>query len=347
LEIRFLPVYFNPSFKTPYMQYRSLGRTGLPVSMLSFGSWVSFHKQIGDTEAAALMHQAYDAGVNFFDNAEVYAHGESERMMGRILKNSGWDRDSYCVSSKVFFGWRGEKNKPTQKGLHRKHIIEACHQALNRLEVDYLDFYFCHRPDKQTPILETVIAMNTLITQGKILYWGTSEWSATEIMEAWRVATEYRIIGPSMEQPQYNLFEREKMEAEYTGLFQWHGLGTTIWSPLASGLLSGKYLNGIPEGSRMASQGMEWLSERWLVQDKLEKVRKLAAIAADMGISLSQLSIAWCLMNPHVSTVILGATRGEQLKENLQAISAMEYLTSDRMEQIEQIMQNKPKLPAY
>ena len=329
------------------MQYRRLGNSGLQLSVLSFGSWVSFAKQIDDKKAEQLMSYAYDAGVNFFDNAEVYALGESENMMGRVLKKKKWDRTSYCVSSKVFFGWRGEQNKPTQKGLSRKHITEACHEAMKRLQVDYLDLYFCHRPDKQTPIAETVMAMNTLIQQGKILYWGTSEWSGVEIMEAHRVAAEYRLIGPTMEQPQYNLFERYKMENEFLGLFANQGMGTTIWSPMASGLLTGKYNDGTPKGSRLNTKGFEWLAERWLTPDKLEKVKKLAKLAADLKVTLPQLSVAWCIQNPHVSTAILGATKKEQLTDTLQAIEVMAKLTPEVNARIEKIMNTKPELPAF
>ena len=331
------------------MQYRRLGKSGLQVSALSFGSWVSFHKQIDDKRAEQLMSHAYDQGVNFFDNAEIYALGESEKMMGRILKKKKWDRTSYVVSSKVCFGWRGDaNNKPNQTGLSRKHVTEACHEALTRLQVDYLDLYFCHRPDKQTPIEETVLAMNTLIQQGKILYWGTSEWSGVEIMEAHRVAEKYRIIGPTMEQPQYNLFTREKVENEYLGMYDTVGLGTTIWSPLATGLLSGKYNDGkSPKGSRLGMKGFEWLAERWLTKDKLDKVKKLAAVADDLSITMAQLSIAWCLKNPHVSTVILGATQKNQLVDNLGSMDALEKLTPEVMAKIEKIVATKPILPAF
>jgi voltage-dependent potassium channel beta subunit len=329
------------------MQYRRLGKSGLKLSLLSFGSWVSFHKQIDDKKATELMGLAYDHGVNFFDNAEIYALGESERMMGRVIKKMKWERSSYCVSSKVYFGWRGEQNKPNQTGLSRKHVIEGCHEALQRLQVDYLDLYFCHRPDKETPIDETVLAMNTLIQQGKILYWGTSEWSAAEIMEAQRVASEYRIIGPTMEQPQYNLFEREKMENEYLTVFRDAGIGTTIWSPLGSGLLSGKYLEKVPKGSRLGMKGFEWLNERWLNPTNLARVKKLQKLASEMDLSLPALSIAWCIQNPHVSTAILGATRKEQLLENLSALEVMSKLTPEINPKIEQIMGNKPKLPAF
>lgn len=329
------------------MQYRRLGRSGLQVSALSFGSWVSFSKQINDKVADELMGIAYDHGVNFFDNAEIYALGESERMMGRVIKKKKWDRTSFTVSSKVYFGWRGKENKPNQTGLSRKHIIEACHEALVRLQVDYLDMYFCHRPDKNTPIEETVWAMNLLLQQGKILYWGTSEWSGVEIMEAHRVAEKYRLIGPTMEQPQYNLFERNKLENEYLEVFKNVGLGTTIWSPLASGLLSGKYNDGIPKDSRFALQGFDWLKDRWVVDDKLKKVKKLSEVAAKLNVSTAQLAIAWCLKNPNVSTAILGATRKQQLLDNLAALDVVPLLTDAVIEKIEAIMKNKPVLPEF
>lgn len=329
------------------MIYRNLGKSGLQLSVLSFGSWVSFSKQINDKRAEELMSYAYDQGVNFFDNAEVYALGESENMMGRVLKKKKWDRSSFCVSSKVYFGWRGEQNKPNQKGLSRKHITEACHEAIQRLQVDYLDLYLCHRPDKSTPIEETVLAMNTLIQQGKILYWGTSEWSGVEIMEAHRVAAEYRVIGPSVEQPQYNLFERQKIENEYLQIFKTVGLGTTIWSPLATGLLSGKYNEGMPKGARLGMKGFEWLAERWLDKSKLDKVKKLSVLAKDLRISLPQLSVAWCIQNPNVSTAILGATKKEQLVDTLQAIEVLPKLTKEVNEKIEKIMGTKPILPAF
>jgi voltage-dependent potassium channel beta subunit len=329
------------------MQYRRLGKSGLQVSVLSFGSWVSFHKQINDKIADELMGMAYDKGVNFFDNAEVYALGESEKMMGRVLKKKKWDRTSYTVSSKAFFGWRGKENKPNQMGLSRKHLTEACHEALQRLQVDYLDLYFCHRPDKNTPIEEVVLTMNTLIQQGKVLYWGTSEWSGVEIMEAHRVAQQYRLIGPTMEQPQYNLFERNKMENEYLEIFKNVGLGTTIWSPLASGLLTGKYNDGIPKGSRFAIEGFDWLKSAWMVDDKLKRVKKLGELAAKLGVGQAALCIAWCIKNPHVSTAILGATKKQQLTDNLKALDVLPLLTDEVMEKIEKIMQTKPTLPAF
>jgi voltage-dependent potassium channel beta subunit len=329
------------------MEYRRLGKSGLQVSALSFGSWVTFHKQIEDGSADELMGIAYDNGINFFDNAEVYALGESEKMMGRVLKKKNWDRTSYILSSKAFFGSRGKNNKPNQTGLSRKHLTEACHEALQRLQTDYLDLFFCHRPDKNAPVEEVVFTMNNLIQQGKILYWGTSEWSGVEIMDAHRVAQHYRLIGPTMEQPQYNLFERNKMENEFLGLFNTVGMGTTIWSPLASGLLSGKYNDGIPEGSRLSLSGFEWLKDKVLLEDRLKKIKKLGEYAAKLGTSVAALSIAWCIKNPHVSTAILGATKKEQLLDNLQALELQAKLTPEVMEKIDKIMQTKPQLPEY
>ena len=329
------------------MEYRYMGKTGLQLSTLSFGSWVTFHKQIDDTIADELMGIAYDQGVNFFDNAEVYAAGESEKMMGRVLNKKKWDRTSIVLSSKAYFGWRGKLNKPNQTGLSRKHLTEACHEALQRLQTDYLDLYFCHRPDKKMPIEEVVQTMNTLIQQGKILYWGTSEWSGVEIMEAHRIAQSYRLIGPAMEQPQYNLFERNKVDAEYLEIYKNVGLGTTIWSPLAAGLLTGKYNDGIPNGSRFQIEGFEWLRDRWLMQEKINKVQQLGSIAKALKVSTASLSIAWCIKNPHVTTAILGATNKAQLLDNLTALDTALLLTPEIMEQIEGIVESKPKLPEY
>ncbi len=328
------------------MEYRRLGKSGLQVSALSFGSWLTFGNQITDKVADELMGIAYDAGVNFFDNAEGYAEGKSEIVMGNILKNKKWERDTFVVSSKVFFG--AERKGPNQMGLSRKHIIEACNAALKRLQVDYLDLYFCHRPDKNTPIEETVWAMNTLLQQGKILYWGTSEWSAAEIMEAIAVAKQYSLIGPTMEQPQYNLFERNKLENEYLHLFKEHGLGTTIWSPLASGILSGKYTSdsGV-EGTRLAMQGLEWLKDRTLAADRMEKATALQQLANKLGVSLAKLCIAWCLKNPNVSTVILGASKVPQLQENLQVLEVLPLLKADVLNEIENIVKTKPKLADF
>jgi voltage-dependent potassium channel beta subunit len=329
------------------MEYRRMGKTGLQLSVLSFGSWVTFHKQIDDSIADELMGIAYDNGINFFDNAEVYALGESEKMMGRVLKKKNWDRTSLVISSKAFWGWRGKNNKPNQSGLSRKHLTEACNEALQRLQLDYLDLFFCHRPDKNVPIEEVVWTMNILLQQGKILYWGTSEWSAQEIMEAHMVAAKNNLIGPAMEQPEYNMFRREKMENEFLQIFKNVGLGTTIWSPLASGLLTGKYNDGIPEGSRMAIQGFDWLKDKTLTADRVDKVRKLKTVADRLNTSLAVLAIAWCIKNQNVTTAILGATKKEQLTENLKALDIYPLLTTEIMNEIENIIQTKPVLPEY
>jgi voltage-dependent potassium channel beta subunit len=329
------------------MEYRRMGRSGLQLSVLSYGSWVTFAKQIDDAVSDRLMSVAYDAGINFFDNAEVYSRGESEKMMGRVLTSKGWDRTSYCVSSKVFFGWRGEANKPNQTGLSRKHIMEACEEALGRLQVDYLDLYLCHRPDKNAPIDEVVRTMNTLIQQGKILYWGTSEWSAAEIMEAHMQARYLGLEGPAVEQPQYNLFERQKMEVDYAPIFRNIGLGTTIWSPLASGLLTGKYNDGIPEGSRLSIEGFDWLKDRTLSEERIGRVRQLEAVAKEMDTTLATLAIAWCIRNPNVTTAILGATREEQLTENLKALDVLPKLTAEVMTRIDDVMGTKPTAPSF
>jgi voltage-dependent potassium channel beta subunit len=319
-----------------------MGRTGLQISVLSFGSWVTFHKQIEDNSADQLMGIAYDAGINFFDNAEGYAGGESELMMGRVLKQKNWERSSYVVSSKAYFGLKGNDNKPNQAGLSRKHLFEACHDALHRLQLDYLDLYFCHRPDPNVPMEEIVWTMNQLIQQGKILYWGTSEWSATAINEAHKVARDYHLIGPSMEQPQYNMFDREKLEKEFLPLFNTVGLGTTIFSPLASGFLTGKYLQGIPEGSRLSYETFGWLKDLWLQEEKIAKLKKLIKLAEELGVSLPSMAIAWTIANPHVTTAILGASKAEQLKENLKAMDVLPMLTPEILSQIEHILNNKP-----
>jgi voltage-dependent potassium channel beta subunit len=329
------------------MEYRRLGKSGLPVSALSFGTWLTFGKQIDDATADELMSVAYEHGVNFFDNAEIYARGKSELVMGTILKKKNWDRDSYIVSSKVFWGYLGTDARPSQKGLHRKHVVEACEQALRRLQLDYLDLYFCHRPDKQTPIEETVWTMHNLIQQGKILYWGTSEWSAQEIMEAHMVAKENHLIGPAMEQPQYNLFERAKVEVEFDQIYQTMGLGTTIWSPLASGVLSGKYNDGFVDNTRLSMKGLDWLKESSLTGDRVAKARVLGQLARELGMSLPVLAIAWCLKNPRVSTVILGASKVAQLKENFVALEAQQKLTPEVMEKIESMAGTKPVRPEY
>jgi voltage-dependent potassium channel beta subunit len=328
------------------MEYRRLGKSGLQVSALSFGSWVTFGSQVGDDVAENCMKLAYDNGVNFFDNAEAYASGKSEIVMGNILKKMGWERSTYVVSSKVFWGGK----LPNQIGLSRKHIVEACNNALKRFQLDYLDLFYCHRPDKNTPIEETVRTMDHLIQQGKILYWGTSEWSAQEIMEAYSVARQFGLTPPTMEQPQYNLFHRERVEVEYNKLYREIGLGTTIWSPLASGLLSGKYINLTPNDTRIDRPGMEWLKELIVGEHnawKHEKVKRLKTVADELGVSISRLSIAWVLKNPNVSTAILGASKLDQLKETLQSLEVVPMLTPEIMERIEGIMENKPKMPAY
>jgi len=327
------------------MEYRRLGKSGLQVSALSFGSWLTFGKQISDDVAESLMIRAYEAGINFFDNAEIYARGKSEIVMGKILSKLGWDRTSYLVSSKVFFG--DGRSKPNQTGLSRKHVMEACDAALKRLQVDYIDLFFCHRPDKNTPIEETVWAMNHLLQQGKILYWGTSEWSAQEIMEAHMVARSLNLIGPVMEQPEYNMFARQKFEVEYSQVYKTVGLGTTIWSPLASGVLSGKYLDQFPEGTRLGMQGLEWLKEKSLTEERLVVIRRLKKVADELGTSLPVLAIAWCLKNPNVSTVILGASKMAHLEENLTAIELMARMDDSVMHLIEDALQNAPVHPPY
>jgi voltage-dependent potassium channel beta subunit len=327
------------------MNYNNLGKSGLQISRLSLGSWLTFGKQIGDDVAERLMDIAYENGINFFDNAEIYARGESERVMGRILKKKNWTRDSYIVSGKVFFGTGGQS--PTQRGLSRKHIFEGCHQALDRFQLDYLDLFLCHRPDKNTPIEETVWAMHQLIMQGKILYWGTSEWSAQEIMEAHMFAKQNHLIGPIVEQPEYNMFCRHKVEVEFSQVYKTVGLGTTIWSPLASGLLSGKYNNQFPTDTRLGIEGLEWLKDKNITADKIESTKKLTDLANEIGLSLPIMSLAWCLKNPHVSTVILGASKESQLIENLKAFDALDKLTADILDRIESILANKPIHPAF
>ena len=324
------------------MEYRRMGKTGLQLSVLSYGSWVTFSNQVDDSASDRLMGIAYDAGVNFFDNAEAYEGGRSEEMMGRVLAKKNWDRTTYCISSKAFFGLYGANNKPNQKGLSRKHLTEACHAALKRMQTEYLDLFFCHRPDPDTPMEEIVWTMNILMQQGKILYWGTSEWSGAEIMEAHAAAKDLGLIGPAVEQPQYNLFERHKMEQDYAPIFRNTGMGTTIWSPLASGLLTGKYNDGVPEGSRLAIEKYGWLKDRMLHEDKIARVRALAVVASDLNTSLSTLSVAWCISNPNVTTAILGATKEHQLTETLGAVALYPRLTPEVMARIDEIMGTKP-----
>ena len=326
------------------MEYRRLGKSGLQVSALSYGAWVTFSKQVKIDDAVEIMKVAYDAGVNFFDNAEVYEHGEAEIVMGKALKKLGWRRDSYLVSSKVMFGSVSD-HKPTQWGLNRKHIIEACDQALIRLGVEALDLYFCHRPDPETPIEETVRAMSDLVQMGKAHYWGTSEWSAQQLMEAYGIARQYHLVPPTMEQPQYNMFHRERFEVEYARLYAKIGLGTTIWSPLASGVLTGKYSEEIPDDARINLPGYEWLKKMFESeegQERVAKVKDLSGIAQELGMSMASLALAWCLKNPNVSTVILGASRVSQLEDNLKTVDIVDKLTDDIMECIEEVLDNKP-----
>lgn len=316
------------------MNYRRLGRSGLKVSELSFGSWVTYGNQLGESLARECMAAAYDAGVNFFDNAEVYAKGESERIMGSVLAKLGWRRSSYIVSTKFYWGLHDGPNE--RNTLNRKYLRQAIDASLERFGLDYVDLVYCHRPDPQTPIEETVGAMHDMIAAGKALYWGTSEWSAADILAAWQIAERHHLHKPIVEQPQYNLFARERVENEYAPLYRDIGLGTTTWSPLASGVLSGKYNDGIPRDSRGTLKGYEWLSERLTEPAKIAKVRKLAPIASDIGCTLAQLALAWCLKNPNVSSVITGASRPAQVKENMQAIAVVEKLAPDVMARIDQ-----------
>jgi len=317
------------------MEYRRLGKAGVQVSALSLGSWVTFGQQIGDDVAAELMTVAYENGVNFFDNAEAYASGRSETVMGNILRKKGWAHDTFLVSSKVFWGGA----LPNQTGLSRKHVMEACHAALRRLQVEYLDLYFCHRPDPNTPIEETVRAMSDLVHQGKVLYWGTSEWSAQEITQAHGLARELGLVPPTMEQPMYHLLGRHRVEKEYARLFTEYGMGTTTWSPLASGLLTGKHKGGPAEGTRATLKDYGWLKERIANDAKSngEKIEQLGKIAQDLGLSLAVFAIAWCLKNPHVSTVILGASKVSQLAENLKAVEAQAKLTPEVLKAVDEV----------
>ena len=329
------------------MEYRRLGKSGLPVSALSYGSWVTFSNQLAVQQALETMTAAYDAGVNFFDNAEVYALGQSEVIMGEALRQAGWRRDSYIVSSKVMWG-SVDNPRPTQHGLHRKHLFDACHDAMRRLQVDYLDLYFCHRPDPNVPVEEIVRMMTELIWQGKVLYWGTSQWSAQQITEAHGTARQYGLIPPTMEQPQYSMFHRNKVELEFAPLYDTVGLGTTIFSPLYFGILTGKYNNGIPEGSRALLPGYEWMRqiiESEEGQRQIAQVRELTGIADGLGTTTGQLAIAWCLKNPRVSTVIMGASRVEQLHDNLRALDVVPQLTDEVMAAIEVVLGNKPVEP--
>lgn len=324
------------------MEYRFLGRSGLKLSALSLGAWVTYGNQVGEEMAYECMKAAYEEGVIFFDNAETYANGNAERVMGNVIKKLGWKRSDLVISTKIFWGGQG----PNDTGLSRKHILEGTNASLKRLQMDYVDLIFCHRPDIYTPVEETVWAMNQVIQQGKAFYWGTSEWSATEIMEAYGVARREHLIPPLMEQPEYNMLHRDRFEREYARLYREIGLGTTIWSPLASGILTGKYNEGIPQDSRLNLKGYEWLQKKLegeAGRQKIAKVRKLSALAQELGYSVAQVAIAWCLKNPHVSTVITGASRPEQVRENMKALQAADKLTPEVLERIEGILENKPE----
>jgi voltage-dependent potassium channel beta subunit len=323
------------------MEYRHLGSSGLEVSALSFGSWVTFGTQIGEAIAEDCMRAAWEAKVNFFDNAEAYADGASETMMGNILKRMNWKRSDYVVSTKIF--WGGDE--PNKTGLSRKHILEGMADSLGRLQLEYVDLVFCHRPDVFTPVEETVRAMSHLVTTGKAHYWGTSEWGADRIIEAYHIARREHLVPPTMEQPEYNMFHRERVEKEYARLYKEIGLGTTIWSPLASGMLTGKYNKGIPAGTRLTLKGYEWLKssfESVEAKRRIEKVKALEPVAQSLGCTLAQLALAWCLKNSNVSTVITGASRPEQVVENMKALDVSKKLTAQVMEQIENVLQNRP-----
>jgi voltage-dependent potassium channel beta subunit len=324
------------------MEYRYLGKSGLQVSALSLGAWVTYGGQVGDEVAYECMNAAYDEGVNFFDNAEVYADGQAETVMGNVIKKAGWKRSDLIISTKVYWGGRG----PNDNGLSRKHVIEGTEASLARLQLDYIDLLFCHRADLHTPVEETVRAMNYLIDQGKVFYWGTSEWTASQIMEAYAVARREHLIPPLMEQPQYHMLHRERVEVEYSRLYNEIGLGTTIWSPLASGMLTGKYNDGIPEGTRITEEGYEWLRERFEseeAKEEIKKVKQMVPIADELGCTMAQLALAWCLKNPHVSTVITGASKPKQVTENMKALEVVEKLDDEVMARLEVILDNKPE----
>lgn len=327
------------------MEYRFLGRSGLKVSALSFGSWVTFGEQVDTDLAYNQMKAAYDAGVNFFDNAEAYEAGKSETIMGKVIKKAEWKRSDLVLSTKIFWGGDG----PNDQGLSFKHIKEGTEAALKRLQTDYVDLIFCHRPDLYTPVEETVWAMNQMIQEGKALYWGTSEWSAEQIRKAYDFARQEHLRPPLMEQPQYNMFHRDRVEQEYASLYEDIGLGTTIWSPLASGLLTGKYNDGVPEGSRLDLEKYDWLRKQLLETEegraKLEKVKKLVPVAEDLGVSMPQLALAWCLKNENVSTVITGASKVEQVEQNMKTMDILDQVDDEIMERIEDVLDNKPAAP--
>lgn len=318
------------------MNYRRLGKAGLKVSELSLGAWVTYGGQVGQDTAEECMKAAYEAGVNFFDNAEAYAHGNAEIVMGKAIKNLGWNRDDIVVSTKLFWGGDG----PNKKGLSHKHLLEGINASLKRLDMEYVDLLFCHRPDPETPLEETVRAMDIIIKQGKAFYWGTSEWSAGDIVRADAIARQYNLTPPSMEQPEYSMLHRHRFEIEYEPVFRQLGYGTTIWSPLASGVLTGKYAKGVPEGSRGSLKNMQWI----LREDRIKRANKIKPIADDLGCTMAQLALAWCLKNPNVSTVITGASKVEQVHENMKALKVVPKLTKEVMERIEAALDNKPGL---
>lgn len=324
------------------MEYRFLGKSGLKVSALSFGSWVTFGEQVDTDLAYKQMKTAYDAGVNFFDNAEGYEGGKSEEIMGDVIKKAGWKRSDLVLSTKIFWGGEG----PNDTGLSFKHIKEGTEASLRRMKTDYVDLLFCHRPDMHTPVEETVWAMDQMIREGKALYWGTSEWSAEDLRIAYEVARREHLRPPLMEQPQYNMFHRDRVEREYSKLYRDIGLGTTIWSPLASGLLTGKYNDGVPEGSRLDLEKYSWLRKILIETEegrsKIEKVKKLAPVAKELGITMPQMALAWCLKNPNVSTVITGASTVKQVEQNMNAMHVVDKLDDEAMEKIESILDNKP-----
>jgi voltage-dependent potassium channel beta subunit len=320
------------------VEYRRLGKAGLKVSALSLGAWVTYGGQVGEETAEQCMAAAREHGVNFFDNAEAYANGNAEVVMGNVIKKLAWRREDIVVSTKIFWGGDG----PNDQGLSHKHIVEGMNNALRRLQMEYVDLVFCHRPDPNTPIEETVRAMDIVIKQGKAFYWGTSEWSAADIMRADTIARQYNLTPPSMEQPEYNMFNRTKIEKEYQPIFKELGYGTTIFSPLASGLLTGKYANGIPEDSRANLPGYEWIHKYILTPERIEKAGKLQPIADDLGVSLAQMALAWTLKSPFVSTTITGASRVEQVHQNMKALEVVPMLTDDVMQRIEEVLDNNP-----
>jgi voltage-dependent potassium channel beta subunit len=323
------------------MQYRHLGASGLELSVLSFGSWVTFGDQIGDDVATDCMKAAWDSGVNFFDNAEAYSGGKAETMMGKAIKKLGWKRTDYVVSTKLYWGGKG----PNKIGLSRKRVVEGAEASLGRLQLDYVDLIFCHRPDPLTPIEETVRAMSYLINNGKALYWGTRWWTAEQITAAYHIARRERLVPPTMEQPEYNMFCRDRVEREYLRLYRDIGLGTTIWSPLCSGLLTGKYNQGVPSGTRVSLKGYEWLRNEFESDEgkqRLEKTRALAPVAQELGCTMAQMALAWCVKNPNVSSAITGASRPDQVIENMGALDVVNKLTPGVMERSDRILGNKP-----